>query len=61
MPVAHSTHLTLPQLTSFHLTWIHCDWSQPQWTGLLYSTWPSLLCLWLIMVHSVQMKWGQIR
>ena len=50
------THLTSPQLTSFHLNWVglHCGWSHPWRTGSLSSTWTSLQ--WLQPISSDEMR-----
>jgi len=57
-----SVHMT--RLTSFHLNWVRCDWSQPRQLGRF--TMHTQSChgdpqIWPIQKHLVQMKWGQMR
>jgi len=50
------------QMTSFHLNWVRCDWSQSRQTGSLDSARPSSPLLWPTAAQrSVQMKWGHLR
>jgi len=47
-------------LTSIHLNWVRCDWSQPRRTGSGAAKRPSSPWLRPITVHSVQTKRGQL-
>ena len=58
--ISHLKLSSLSQLSSFHLNWVQCDWSQP-WQNELCCKVTKFAWLWPIIVHLVQMKWGQTR